>query len=263
MRRPNAEYAARHIHSRGARRLDLFQDDEDREVFLGLLTLAAAAAGVFVRAYCLMDNHYHMVVEAGKAAITKLMHSLNLRYSIYYNRKYGESGHSFDREYSMWDLLTLGAIMNAIAYVFLNPVVDGKAPSAGAYRWSSYGDYVGGPRSPFHPHALQVLALLHPNPAEARAEFLTVMNRVASRPRRPKSECPAIEIQSELFEGMLEKARTSRPPGLRSTVVALAWGKSVGIPPRAMARVLGEDKLPWVYKQLKKWRELLAQYPLS
>ena len=91
MTRPlRIEYAGAlyHITSRGNAREDIYQDDVDRYYFLDLLNVINKRHGWLCNAYCLMTNHYHLLVETGRPTLSKGMKKLNGNYSQHYNQRH-------------------------------------------------------------------------------------------------------------------------------------------------------------------------------
>lgn len=80
-----------HVTAWGNARQDIFLDDEDRQRFLEMLTRVVSRFHLRLYAYCLMDNHFHLVVETPKANLSKAMRQLNSVYTQFFNRRHGRS----------------------------------------------------------------------------------------------------------------------------------------------------------------------------
>jgi len=144
------EGAIYHLMSRGDRREDIFRDDVDRKSFLETLGVACGKTGWQVHAYCLMSNHFHLVVETPRANLVDGMKWLLGTYTMRFNRKHKLSGHLFAGRYKslLIDESAPGYLRAACDYVHLNPVRAGllrKQERLEKYRWSSYPGYVRGP----------------------------------------------------------------------------------------------------------------------
>jgi len=135
-----------HITARGNRRQPVFADAEDHLGFLWLLDALARRRGWLGYGYCLMPNHYHLVLETPKADLSAGMHWLNFRYAQAFNHRHAVDGHLFQgRFYSAqvegdWHLLEL------FRYLALNPVEAGLCRHPGEWIWSSYAEAVGSAR---------------------------------------------------------------------------------------------------------------------
>src|SRR6266481_8505678 len=142
------EGAIYHLLSRGDRREDIFWDETDRRNFLALLERTCSRTGWQVHAYCLMSNHFHLVVETPRPNLVAGMKWLLGTYSMRFNRRHRLSGHLFGNRYKSLlvderDPLYLRAVCD---YVHLNPVRAGlieKEQPLQSYQWSSYGSYLG------------------------------------------------------------------------------------------------------------------------
>ena len=147
------EGAIYHLLNRGDRREEIFRDDLDRQNFLATLGATCTKTSWQVHAYCLMSNHFHLVVETPRPNLVSGMKWLLGTYTMRFNRRHGLSGHLFAGRYK--SLLVDGSASNYLRtvcdYVHLNPVRAGlTAPSETleSYRWSSYGEYLKPARRP-------------------------------------------------------------------------------------------------------------------
>src|SRR5437870_10748112 len=143
------EGAIYHLMSRGDRREEIFRDDLDRKNFLQTLAAASTKTGWQVHAYCLMSNHFHLVVETPRANLVAGMKWLLGTYTMRFNRRHKLSGHLFAGRYKslLIDGATPGYLRTVCDYVHLNPArakLLGKRERLQKYRWSSYPSYLRG-----------------------------------------------------------------------------------------------------------------------
>ena len=128
-----------HVTSRAVRRLPLFVSERDA---LALLSLVDHVTGKTARwkvlAYCLMPNHFHLVVEAEIAELSIAMHRVNGLYAQRFNREHGYRGHLFQGRFHATPILTEGHLPESVRYVLLNPVRAGLCERPEHWRWSSY-----------------------------------------------------------------------------------------------------------------------------
>ena len=138
--------------SRGNGRETIFYSDQDRERFLEQLDAALAADGVMLYAYCLMPNHYHLLVETPLGNIQRFMHRLNTAYSMYFRYKNARPGHCFETRYHGKLAGGDDYLLRLTRYIHLNPVKVKRMAKAGVvekrlelerFRWSSYRGYAG------------------------------------------------------------------------------------------------------------------------
>lgn len=146
--RPDAAGALHHVYSRGAVQLPIFEDSADRTIFLGLLASAVERCGWLCHAYCLMGNHYHLVIETPQATLAKGMHRVNRGYADWFNRRSGRAGHTFDARYGSVLVENERHELELARYVVLNPVLGGICRSVEDWPWSNYRATVGLVRRP-------------------------------------------------------------------------------------------------------------------
>src|SRR5215471_2275567 len=145
------EGAIYHILNRGDRREAIFLDDEDRDCFLSTLGQACAKTGWQVHALCLMDNHFHLVIETPQPNLVAGMKWFLGTYTGRFNRRHKFFGHLFSGRYKalIVDGSGTGYLKTVCDYVHLNPVrakllVPDQPLSE--YRWSSWPEYLKRPR---------------------------------------------------------------------------------------------------------------------
>ena len=111
-----------HITSRGDRREDIFDTDDDRKSFLTILGEVCEQYNWDCHAYCLMSNHYHLIIETPDANLSKGMRQLNGVYSQSYNRANNKVGHLFQGRYKSILVEKESYLLELTRYVVLNPV---------------------------------------------------------------------------------------------------------------------------------------------
>ncbi|MCL5290905.1 MAG: transposase [Actinobacteria bacterium] len=169
MRKPRIEYkgAIYHAYTRGDNREDVFLTDDDRLFYLDTIKASKNLYEFRLLAYCLMKNHTHLIIKTDEAPLSRIMHTLNLRYAKYFNRIYTRIGHLFQGRYKASIIETDAHLLEATRYVHLNPVVVGLVASPDQYPWCSMSAYLD--RSPKQPHGLvdrgHVLGLLGMRPS--------------------------------------------------------------------------------------------------
>ena len=132
-----------HVGARGVRKLPIVQDDDDRSIFLTHLGEIVELFGWELTSFCLMTNHYHLVLRTPEPNIAAGMHRLNLIHARAFNQKHGYEGHLFDARYWSGVLETQDRLFDASRYVVLNPVRAGLCQKPSDWRWSSYRQTVG------------------------------------------------------------------------------------------------------------------------
>ena len=165
---PGAVY---HLTARGNARQDVFLDDEDRARFLALLAREIGQQRWRCYAYCLMGNHYHLVIETPEPNLSTGMRRLNGAYTQAFNRGHGSVGHLFQGRYKSILVEREAYLMDLCRYVVLNPVRAGFATRVGDWRWSSYRATGLGATPPAWLDAAAVLARFGGDGATARAAY--------------------------------------------------------------------------------------------
>lgn len=132
---PGALY---HVTSRGDRREDIFADDDDRVLFLEVLGQVVGEFNWLCLAYCLMGNHYHLVVETPDGHLSRGMRQLNGVFTQRTNRRHGLAGHVFQGRYKAILVDADAHLLELARYVVLNPVRAGMTAQAGDWPWSSF-----------------------------------------------------------------------------------------------------------------------------
>jgi putative transposase len=199
-RQPRVEYpgAIYHVMSRGNRREAIFLDDVDRQDFLKILAEACQKTGWQVHAYCLMRNHYHLVLETPNGNLVAGMAWLQSTYTIRLNHRHKLFGHVFSGRYKaqVVEGSGNGYLRTACDYVHLNPVRARLLKAEErllAYPWSSFGWYLSAPKH--RPEWIRVDRLLgeHGVPgdtARGRQEF---ERRMEAR-RLERAEAGALQV---------------------------------------------------------------------
>jgi REP element-mobilizing transposase RayT len=132
-----------HVTSRGDRREDIFEDDEDRGRFLSVLAECVGRFNWVVHAYCLMSNHYHLLVETVEGNLSKGMRQLNGVYTQASNRRHGRVGHLFQGRFKAILVDRDAYLLELSRYIVLNPVRARMVVQPEDWAWSSYRPTLG------------------------------------------------------------------------------------------------------------------------
>lgn len=137
---PGAVY---HVTSRGDRQEPIFEDDQDRLIFLDTVAQALSRFDGQMLAYCLMDNHYHFVLHTRKANLSLLMRHINGVYTQAFNRRHDKVGHLFQGRFKAILVDRDAYLLEVCRYVELNPVRAGTTRKPHTWPWSSYRAHAG------------------------------------------------------------------------------------------------------------------------
>ena len=142
---PGAFY---HVINRGNAGEDVFKSLRDREKFLEYLETASSRFSIRVHTYCLMTNHYHLLVETPDANLSQAIQWLNVSYAVYFNAKRQRCGHLFQGRFKSLLVDADEYLQHLSRYIHLNPVRAKMVASASEYQWSSYPFFIGKQKMP-------------------------------------------------------------------------------------------------------------------
>lgn len=139
--RKNAPGTFHHIISRGNNREPIFHSDDDRIVYLRMLSTAHRRHAIEVHAYCLMENHIHFLIRSLQGQLSKFMQQLQGNYARYFNWKYSRVGHLFQGRFRSRLAANNEYLLELGRYIHMNPVRGGIVRRPELYRWSSFSAY--------------------------------------------------------------------------------------------------------------------------
>lgn len=134
-----------HVTARGAGRRRIFDDDADRKRFVSGLCELTTKDDIGLLAWCLMDNHIHLLAKTQVRSLSKGMHRLTTSYAHYFNGRHGHVGPVFQDRFDSLPIETDEHLLAAVRYIHLNPMDLGIARPEN-YPWSSFREYLGKPR---------------------------------------------------------------------------------------------------------------------
>ncbi len=200
---PGAVY---HVTARGNARNAIFLDDADRLNFLAVLEKAVERFGWRVHAYCLMDNHYHLLIETPEPTLSRGMRHLNGVYTQRLNRRYRRCGHVFQGRYKAVMVDKEGHLLELCRYTVLNPVRAGMAGQAGGWPWSSFRATAGEAAAPGWLTTDWVLAQFAVRRGVARRKYRAFVGEGAGAPSPWEGLGHPLFLGGEDFiEGLLER----------------------------------------------------------
>ena len=187
---------AHHVTQRGNRRLPVFFSDEDRRAYLELLAAAAKDCGTRCLAWCLMDNHVHLIlVPETRDGLRAMLGEAHRRYTRMVNFREGWCGHLFQARFASYPMDD-AHLMAAVRYVELNPVAAGMVERAENWAWSSARSHIAGRRVKGDP--LTDVAALGQHVRNWRA---MLRQGLAASDLGPKGEAVSAAIESHLSTG--------------------------------------------------------------
>jgi putative transposase len=192
-RRPRLQFhgAIYHVNTVGNRRVPIFLSDADYELFLVQLERVVKRFGWKVYAYCLMPDHYHLLVETPEPNIAAGMQMLNGGYAQPFNARHGKEHHVFGERYHAEVVGRDAHLLEVARYICLNPVRAGLCTEASEWRWSAHRVLVGLEKAPSWLAADELLAMF----GEGVLAYTRLGEFVADappRPPRPRSSARAV-----------------------------------------------------------------------
>lgn len=126
-----------HVTARGVARATLFRDDHDYRYFKACLLRIAETFSWVLHAYCLLPNHYHLIVEATQSELSTGMQRLNGNYARHFNDRHGRTGHLFQGRFASYVIESDEHLERALEYVMANPVTAGLCEGVADWPWAS------------------------------------------------------------------------------------------------------------------------------
>lgn len=225
---------------RGINHQEVFYDIKDYQKFLKELNKTKEEYEYKLYAFALMSNHIHLLIFDKKECLSKIIHNLATRYSLYFNKKYERCGHLFQNRFLSKEVENESYLLNLQRYIHQNPVKE-KMGKIEEYQWSSYQDYIGKAKnadtefilSIFHQEKNQAIKLF-----EEFNHILVNRNDFEYEMRKWYTDTEAIEIMKEILqEENLTKIQNYNTNIKRDIITKILNVK--GISSAQIARILG------------------------
>ena len=175
---PGAFY---HVTSRGNERRDIFLTQKNYERMIGYLESATERYGAQIHCFCLMSNHYHLLLETPRGNLRQILHHLNTGYTNYFNVKTGRAGHLFQGRYRAILVDKDHYAMELSRYIHLNPVRAHMVKDPRLYPWSSYMDYAADRKGRDWVKTEWILGQISRNEKRARKGYRKFVGEVSGR----------------------------------------------------------------------------------
>lgn len=172
---PGAYY---HVINRGNAGENIFIDERDRERFLEYLAKCIERFITRIHAYCLMSNHYHLLIETPQANLSVAIQWLNVSYSVYYNKRHRRRGHLFQGRFKAILLDANEYLILLSRYIHLNPVRAKMVTHPLEYSWSSYPVFAGKRQKPNWLTTQTVLSYFGEDKKEATRNYKSYVEKV-------------------------------------------------------------------------------------
>ena len=231
-----------HIMVRSISEVNLYKDEKDKLKYIDYMKKAQDQFEFKLYAYCLMDNHAHFVIDANGADISKIMHFINYKYAIYFNKRHERHGHLFQDRFKSKIVKDDRYLFALTAYVHYNATdLPGYEAEPENYRFSSLGVYLGLKHDEFElmdEHFVLSLFSLHE--AKARGKYRDFIFKVKTM----------VDVEKEEFK--------HEPTEYRSMRTVLVRDISPDRIIELIAQRLNIDKLMLKLKRTKNTKEAKA-----
>lgn len=188
-----------HVTSRGNARQDIFLGDDDFRLFLTTLADVVERYQWIVHGYCLMTNHYHLLIETPQANLSTGMRQLNGVFTQKYNGRHNRTGHIFQGRFKAFIVDKDSYLLELSRYIVMNPVRAGMVSSAEEWPWSSCRAMAGlAPGEPFL-HTGWLLGLFSDIPSQARSSFLSFVHAGVGKESPLKTAKGGLFVGNETF----------------------------------------------------------------
>ena len=193
------EYPCAHYHvtARGNERKDVFKSERDRDKFLFYLESAVLRYGAVIHSYCLMNNHYHLLLETPSGNLSQIMQHINGAYTNYFNAKRKRSGHLFQGRYKAILVEADEYALELSRYIHLNPVRASASVVPDEYRWSSYRDFIGLREAPTWLNTALILGFFGTSKATTQEKYRNFVEEFIGK----EQESPLVRVVAATILG--------------------------------------------------------------
>jgi REP-associated tyrosine transposase len=193
------EGALYHIISRGNARQMIFQADSDYQQFLKILGVVVERYAWLVHAYCLLGNHYHLLVETPQPNLSAGMRQLNGTYAQFFSRRHDRPGHLFQGRFKAYLVDKDSYLLELARYIALNPVQAGLVKSPEKWKWSSYRKTAGYEKGKAFVHEERILSHFSASVRQARKLFVQFVSEGFDKESPLKKATGELLLGSESF----------------------------------------------------------------
>lgn len=233
-----------HIIIRGNEKQNIFNNDEDRFRFIETLYEKKQESLFYLHAFCLMDNHVHLMMREGIEEIAKSMKRITVSYVYFFNNKYKRVGHLLQDRFRSEVVENESYLLSLARYIHQNPVKAGMVKSAGDFKWSSYNAYRNEKGSFQNLVDTEVLLGMFSNHVpKAQKLFAEFMNLEPMESHLDISEEYAMDEDKakKLFQDML-KHRKIKTKDIIPNDLIIDFQAATGLSIRKIAKIVGFNK---------------------
>ncbi|OGD35768.1 hypothetical protein A2V94_05390 [Candidatus Atribacteria bacterium RBG_16_35_8] len=199
-----------HIMLRGNERKDIFIDKQDKKKFIKTVIQKKADEAFKLYAYCIMDNHIHLVIKEQKEPIPRIVKKITTSFAYYFNNKYKRVGHLFQDRYKSETIEDEPYLLSVIRYIHNNPE-KAEITKKEKYKWSSYPNYIEILRKKIElPEIKEILEIFSLDTKKALKEFINYSNKHEEKNFLEMKKIIESEINEENVEEYIDEYLKSR-----------------------------------------------------
>jgi len=208
------------VTSRGNARADIYLSDDDRKIFLDVLENVVDRFGWICHAYCLMTNHFHLMIETPQANLSRGMRQLNGVYTQRFNRSHSRVGHVFQGRFKSIVVDKDAYLLELSRYIVRNPVAAGMVGDVRDWSWSSYQATAGDLPAPDFLSVVWLLSQFDSKPTRARKAYVRFVRKELLASPWKSLNGPDI-LGDDAFRGLLQGESGKIPVGIAKRKVLL------------------------------------------
>jgi len=195
---------------RGNERKDIFIDKQDKKKFIKTVIQKKADEAFKLYAYCIMDNHVHLVIKEQKEPISRIVKKITTSFAYYFNNKYKRVGHLFQDRYKSETIEDEPYLISVIRYIHNNPEKAGISKKE-RYKWSSYPNYIEILKKTIElPEIKEILEIFSLDTKKALKEFINYSNKYEEKNFLEMKKIIESEINEENVEEYIDEYLKSR-----------------------------------------------------
>lgn len=239
MSRQRSESGYYHIMIRGNNKKSIFEKTEEKEKFLEIIKKNIAEDKWNLKAYCIMDNHAHLLIEECDNDISEIMKKANVSYAMFYNKKHNMIGHVFQDRYRSEAVTDDRYLLTVTRYIHQNPMKSGMVKNIEDYKWSSYNEYI--KESNAEITDIHLLEVFSKNREEAVKKFIDFHEEMEKEIFLEDKEEMIEYEEKKAWKMIEEKKGTNKYPPSKKELIELLL-KNTNLSQRKIARMLEANR---------------------
>jgi putative transposase len=229
-----------HIMLRGINKQTIFEDDEDRERFVYTLLKYKKKFDYELYAYCLMDNHVHLLLKEKELPLSELIKRISSSYVYWYNAKYVRCGHLFQGRFRSETVETTSSFLRVLRYIHQNPMKAGLVTDIFQNKWTSIHDYLNDQSLLNTSNALQLFSNKKSTALNSFIDYMTLTNDDQYLDEFQINRITDDDVRRYLQEiGIMSNSMLQRMDKEQRNVILAELKKLKGVSNRQISRITG------------------------